>query len=145
MEDFIKADDRFNLFALPLSIEAFEELSDALTITQDLQMQPDTLHARSFCWGGTTFTSAKFYKFVFDAIPTNKALNSIWKSKCLSKLKVFLWLVMMDRPNTKDLMLWKKWTMDGDAYCVMCNTQSLETSLHLLFECPFALDCWQKI
>jgi hypothetical protein len=26
--DFVHADDRFNLFALPLSIEAFEELAD---------------------------------------------------------------------------------------------------------------------
>jgi hypothetical protein len=143
--DFIGADDRFNLFALPLSTEAFEELSDALRITQDFQLQPDAMDARSFCWGGTAYTSAKFYKFIFDAIPTNRALNSIWESRCLPKLKVFLWLVMMDRLNTQDIMLRKNWTIDGDTLCVMCNTQALETSHHLFFECPFAVNCWQKI
>jgi hypothetical protein len=27
----------------------------------------------------------------------------------------------------------------------MCNIQALETSLHLLFECPLAVNYWQKI
>jgi hypothetical protein len=51
---------------------------------------------------------------------------------------------MMDRLNTKDLMLRKNWNIDGDAYCAMCNTHSIETSIHLFSECPFALQCWQK-
>jgi hypothetical protein len=64
-------------FALPLSTEAFDEHSDALRITQDLQLHSDTLDTRSFFWGRTEFTSPRFYKFIFDAISTNKSLNSI--------------------------------------------------------------------
>jgi hypothetical protein len=53
--DFVHADDSFNLFALPLSIEAFEELADALTITQDLLLYPDASDTRSFYWGSLNF------------------------------------------------------------------------------------------
>jgi hypothetical protein len=47
-----------------VSIEAFEELSDVLTITQDLQLYSDASDTRSFGWA--EFTSARFYFMLFQ-------------------------------------------------------------------------------
>jgi hypothetical protein len=45
------------------------------------------------------------------------ALNAIWKSKSLPKIKVFLWLLMINRLNTRDLMLRNigMWGLDQNA------------------------------
>jgi hypothetical protein len=32
-----------------------------------------------------------------------------------------------------------------DYNCVLCSTNSEESSFHLFFECPFSSDCWNSI
>jgi hypothetical protein len=51
---------------------------------------------------------------------------------------------MMDRLNTKDIMLRKSWVIEGGPACVLCDLQMLETRDHLFFECPYAQECWHK-
>jgi hypothetical protein len=99
---------------------------------------------RSFVWG-SSYTSAKFYSFLFEAVPCDKVLQAIWTSKCLPKLRVFAWLLFTDRLNTKDIMNRKQWVVQGGPSCVLCNTNSLETTEHLFFQCPFAYQCWNQI
>ena len=72
-------------------------------------------------------------------------LNYIWKSRCLPKLKVFLWLLLKDRLNTKDLMVRKHWHVEGGHSCVLCDDDVLETRDQLFFTCPFANRCWDTI
>jgi hypothetical protein len=134
-----------NLFALPLSVQAFEELNEIQAWCQDFQREQSSNDARSFCWGTEQYTSAKFYKYIFGAIPEDISLKFIWKSRCLPKLKVFAWLLLMDRLNTKDIMKRKSWTIESDEYCVLYDTCVLETRDHLFFECPYALACWTNI
>ena len=42
-------------------------------------------------------------------------------------------------------MLRKHWTIQGENYCVLCDTNSLETRGHLFFDCPFAKQCWTYV
>lgn len=49
---------------------------------------------------GAKYTLSNYYKFLFGQVPVDEALNAIWSSKALPKLKVFLWLLMHDRLNT---------------------------------------------
>jgi hypothetical protein len=79
---------------------------------------------------------------MFALIPPDEALRAIWKSKALPKLKVFAWLLMKDRLNTRYLILRKNWKLDSGPVSVMCGNQSLETRDHLFFECDFAKKCW---
>lgn len=95
--------------------------------------------------GGSTYTSAKFYKYIFEALPEDVVLKAIWKSKCLPKLRVFAWLLFLDRLNTKDLMQRKNWQIEGGPHCVLCNLSQLETRDHLFFGCPFASSCWGAV
>jgi hypothetical protein len=87
-----------------LSAQAYDELSEMQNILQMIQINDTLLDSRTFCWGNAQYTFAKYYKFIYDAIPEDKALTLVWKSKCLPKLKVFAWLLFLDRLNTKELM-----------------------------------------
>jgi hypothetical protein len=73
------------------------------------------------------------------------ALIAIWKSKALPKLKVFSWLLMLDRLNTRDLMVRKQWHLDTGSACAICNNSTLETRERLFFECDFAQQCWDSL
>jgi hypothetical protein len=57
-------------------------------------------------------------------------------------MKVFAWLLLMDRLNTRDMMIGRHWYLPTGANCVMCNQNHLETRDHLFIECPFAKRCW---
>jgi hypothetical protein len=142
---FLQFNSAEHLFALPLSTQAFEEYSNIQTIIQEVRLDASCSDSRIFCWGSSQYTSSKYYKFIFAAIPTDKILSSLWKSKCLPKLRVFAWLLIKDRLNTKELMQRKSWQIDGGPSCVLCNNQVIETRDHLFFDCPYARSCWHKL
>ncbi|EEE52348.1 hypothetical protein OsJ_34391 [Oryza sativa Japonica Group] len=80
------------------------------------------------------------YVFIKD-IP----LTLIWKSKGTMKIKVFLWLLLMDILNTKDLLQRKHFNTQGGVTCNICNLTTTEDYIHLFFSCPFAQQCWNCI
>jgi hypothetical protein len=127
-------------FALLLSAEAFQELQLVSQVLLDTPIDDGVPDQRPFTWG-PSYTPSKFYNFLFGQLPTNMALNAIWKSKALPKQKVFVWLLMKDRLNTRDLMLRKHWHLDSEPHCVMCVSQVLETRDHLFFDCTSAKLC----
>lgn len=70
--------------------------------------------------------------------------NWLWKSASRIRHKIFLWLLLHDRVNTRNLL--KRKYMHLDCYdCVFCNEGVEETSLHLFWDCPFAQDCWETM
>jgi hypothetical protein len=131
-------------FFLPLSVEAFQEWQDINRIISDLHLSEQQIDTRVFVWG-TNYTPSKYYKFLFALLPKDIALNAIWKSRAMPKLKVFSWLLFKDRLNTRDLMQRKHWHIDTGYNCVMCSQNLLETSQHLFFECEFAQRCWDLL
>jgi hypothetical protein len=105
-----------------------------------IQIVSEQNDAWTFVWGDK-YTPSKFYNFLFAQVPQDAALNAIWASKAMLKLKVFLWTLMLDRLNTRDIMLRKNWNIDsGPNYC-LCPVSQLETRHHLFFECEFAATC----
>ena len=68
------------------------------------------------------------------------------QSKCCNKLRVFIWLLLMDRLNTRNLLRRKNFKIEGNNYsCVLCRRQLEETAFHLFFECSFSRSCWESI
>lgn len=129
-------------FALPLSEQAFQEWGQVSQILSAVSLTEGAIDKRSFVWGNS-YAPSKYYNFLFSQLPQDKAFNAIWASKTLPKLKVFCWLLMMDRLNTKDIMQRKHWHVDSGPECVLCNAAILETKDHLFFECDFARHCWE--
>lgn len=90
-------------FHLPLTAQAREEVLDLQSITAEFQINTSDNDAWSYDWG-YKFTSAKYYQFYFRDIEVHEAFKWIWKSKCTMKLKVFSWLLLVDRLNTKNML-----------------------------------------
>jgi hypothetical protein len=68
----------------------------------------------------------------------------MWKSCVLGKHKFFFWLLLRDRLNTRELLRRKNLDL-RDYNCVLCNTHSKESLLHLFFDCRFSRWCWRFV
>ena len=126
-----------DLFNLPLSAQAFQELC----AFQQILLHHNSEEAKD-CWtwrlnGKGGFTAKKFYTLVHDPIQVNPLLCWIWKSCCILKTKVFAWLVIMDRLNTKDMLLRRHWHIQDGPECVLFPTQHLDNRDHLFFPVQF--------
>ena len=133
------------ILCLPLSPQAYDELQELRQLCDEgvtLSIQPDT---RTFTCGKGKYASSDFYKFMFQETPKDKVLKRFWKSKSVPKIKVFCWLLINDRLNTKDMMLRKHWQMEGGSDCVLCNKAIMEDNNHLFFDCDFASSCWDFV
>jgi hypothetical protein len=95
--------------------------------------------------GSSTYTSAKFYNFIFEQAPKDPMLQSIWKSKSLPKLSLFLDLdegsVEYERPDASQALEYLGWS---NMYYLLISW-STETRDHLFFQCSFVVSCWQCI
>lgn len=90
------------------------------------------------CWGDAEFKPRKYYKFLFKNVNAPAYITKIWKSKCIMRHKVFAWLMLLDRVNTRDLLLRRHFFIGEDHACLLCNNTALETNKHLFYECTFA-------
>jgi hypothetical protein len=70
----------------------------------------------------------------------------IWNSSCSNKIKIFTWLLLMDRLNVRNILKRKKQKLEGNNYnCPMCSMGREETTFHLFFSCPFSQQCWSHL
>ena len=68
----------------------------------------------------------------------------LWSSSCQMKHKVFFWLLLNDRLNTRGLLRRKNMVLESYS-CDLCILQREETLGHLFLRCNFARACWASI
>jgi hypothetical protein len=96
----------------------------------------------TYIQGTTKYASNKFYTLNFASIVAPAPFKWIWKSKVSKKIKIFIWLVFIDRINSRNLLRRKNYKIDGDDNsCVLCNLNIEELFYHLIFQCPFSSEC----
>jgi hypothetical protein len=91
-----------------------------------------------YIWGNSTYTPSKSYHLPYKNVHPPKAFIWIWDSSYAHKIKVFAWLLLMDRQNVRNILKnvnvrnilrRKKHNLQGNDYnCVLCTTQSEETT-----------------
>ena len=119
---------------MPLSELAYREFNHLSRIMTGISL--DVASNDSWQWKHgkkAGFTTNKYYDFVHEPIPANPLLSWIWKSCCTMTIKMFAWLVIMDRVNTKDMIQRRKWKINDGPECVLCPTGALEDRNHLFF------------
>lgn len=85
------------------------------------------------------FSAKSYYKVMHAHMPPDEPSKWLWSSRCTMKIKVFAWLLLNDRLNTRDMLLRRHWrSLDEDNNCPICPTQTLEARDHLIFTCVFA-------
>jgi hypothetical protein len=56
-----------------------------------------------YLWGGK-YMASKFYAHIHSHIYVPKVYHWVWKSSCRMTAKVFAWLILRDRLNTRDML-----------------------------------------
>nr|XP_051205325.1 uncharacterized protein LOC127319150 [Lolium perenne] len=131
--DFVNEQNMGNLFQLPLSIEAHTEL-----LQLQLDINEDTINRYipdkwEFAWGKSAYKSKDFYQYCFRDVVAPEYLQLIWKSKCMMKHKVFAWLMLVDRINTRDMLRRRNMNIGSVFSCMLCDIGQDETRNHMFF------------
>jgi hypothetical protein len=91
-------------------------------------------------WDSGSYSAQKVYKIISSSPHVPRTFIQLWHSKCQPKQKLFFWLVLQDRLNTKAML--KRRGMELDSYtCENCILQKEETWSHLLIKCGFSRRC----
>jgi hypothetical protein len=93
-------------------------------------------------WTEGAYTAARFYHYSFRHTTCSKVYKWIWKSRCLLRIKVFAWLLISDRLNTKDMIQRRHWKVTEVYHCSLCPTGIREDWMHLFFDCQFSRRIW---
>lgn len=93
-----------DLFWLPLSMAASNELNDLQMNLPLVTFNPDELDIWTYMWGNEIFSVQKAYLKIIGSVPESPWFQWMWKSCCRSRLKFFFWLVLRDRINTRNLL-----------------------------------------
>jgi hypothetical protein len=97
-----------------------------------------------YIWGSDNYSSQKAYRFFMGQTQVHPIYRLLWKSKCQPKHRVFYWLWLKNRLNTRDML--RRKNMELDSYsCENCLWQREETLYHLFLRCNFAKACWNSI
>jgi len=140
----LTATDPAMIFSLPLSIQAREEIKEI----QEGLSQNRVANDRCDIWECTLgrFSSKKFYNHCYKQVVADEAFGWLWKAKSLIKFKMFGWLLLVDRLNTRNMLKRRHFVVVGGNYaCMFCQNPPEETVEHLFFNCPFSQRCWDVV
>jgi hypothetical protein len=127
-------------------MEAFQEYQQMQQIIQQIQILGQEKDIWSYIWGSNRYSSSKFYHFPYKNVEPPPPFVWIWDSKCSNKIKVFVWLLLMDRLNVRNILRRKNFRIqDSNFNCPICNMNVEETTFHLFFSCPFSAQCWAHL
>jgi hypothetical protein len=78
--------DIYSCFSLPLSVEAAHELQEVIHLVEATSIDGIVTDQRTFVWGAK-YTPSRYYKFLFEQVPSDEALNAIWSLKLYLNLR----------------------------------------------------------
>ena len=78
-----------DVYTLPLSVEAYQKYSQINDELHRIELA-NGADTHKFAWGSITYSASRFYKFMFANVECDVIIKSIWATRCLPKLKVFL-------------------------------------------------------
>lgn len=87
--------------------------------------------AWSFVWGADRYRPRDFYDFCYREVVPPNYLAEIWETKCTMKHRVFAWLMLVDRLNTRDMLQRRNYNIGSDFTCMTCTVGARETRNHL--------------
>lgn len=147
VKQFLAASSLSMVFHTPHSPQAFEEVHQIQANTSWVVLSPHSQgHDRwTYTWGSETYTAAQFYRFFFRENEAHKSYKWLWKSKCTMKIKVFGWLLLSDRLNTKKHANEETLQYPRGSNYVPCHDHTEETLEHMFFQCSFNTRCWDTL
>ena len=124
VRDMISMEDRSELFALPLSQQACQEFRELQTILQGIQLQPQVRDSWLTIWKDGVYSSKRYYQHCLRDQQARKIYAWIWKNRVMLRIKVFAWLMVSDRLNTRDMLRRRHWNVMDSIHCVLCPSDA---------------------
>ena len=119
-----------------------EELRSLQQAVEHIVMVAGSKDVWNTIWQGGGFTSRSYYLYCFRDEEVDVAFKWIWQSSCTNKWKVFSWLLLADRLNTRNMLRRRGMTLQDNNYgFLLCDNPPEETVEHLFFTCPFSHQC----
>jgi hypothetical protein len=138
----IQCVNRVELFYRPLSQQAFEEYNKMQTILSSITLDPLKSDVWEPIWKDGVYTANLYYKHCYINVTSSKIYTWIWKCRVLLRIKVFTWLLVSDRLNTRDMLRRRLWNVTNDYKCVLCPYHVTKDWIHLFFDCNFSRRIW---
>jgi hypothetical protein len=126
--------DIYDLFNLPLSIIAQEELNDLQEEFHNITFNTAN-DEWSFTWGNK-FSTKKLCRALIGEHNTPEPILDIWKSCAITPQQFFAWLLLNGKLNSKEMM--KKNFFVEFSKCILCESNIEESIIHLFFECSLS-------
>ena len=118
----LRTTDPAMIFSLPLSAQAREEIREIQLGSSHVCLEygsPDVW----VCELGR-YSSKKYYNHCFKQVKADEAFGWLWKAKCPIKFKMFGWLLMVDRLNTRNMLKRRHFAVAGGNYtCMLCQNR----------------------
>jgi hypothetical protein len=91
----------------------------------------------TYIWGSSEFSTKKAYSMMMGSQEVIPHFSWVWNSSSQPKQKLFFWLLLHDRLNTRNLIGRKNFQLQS--YDYVCRTFNVEETLdHLFWLCLFA-------
>lgn len=87
------------------------------------------------------YLACSLYNTIISAGKIGWHYMELWTAAAPSKVKFFTYLLLQNRILTHEVM---RRGMQCDMQCVTCDDCPIESSQHLFFECPNAVEVWGR-
>jgi hypothetical protein len=136
-------DHLFRIFQLPLSEQAYEQYLELQVVWEQIFLS-NVKDRWRYIWDSDSYSTQKTYRHLMGQTQVHSIYKRLWKSKCQPKHKVFYWLWLKNRLNTRNMLRRKNMTLESYS-CENCLWHREETLYHLFLICNFAKACWNSI
>jgi hypothetical protein len=134
--------DISQLFQLPLSDEAFDQVLLLAQALEDLQISY-LEDVWSYSWG-TSLSPKRAYLHLIGSRQFHPSFKWLWKASAQKQHKVFFWLLLKDRLSTRNILRRKNQLLPYYD-CVLYVLCVEETLYHLFLNCTFAHNSWSPL
>ena len=128
-------------------MQAHNELRQIQEITAHVGNESEANERDSwvYVWGSDIYSTKRYYKFYFWDATAQKTYKWLWKSSARMKIKVFGWLLLSDRLNTRNMLKRRHYNIGDNYGCIPCGSTDEETLEHMIFRCQFSMSYWDTL
>jgi hypothetical protein len=140
------SDPLIDCFRIPMTRQALNEFIQLRDLIDNFNASTDNSNdGWTYIWGRQSFSSRRYYQFHFSSVSPPRTIPWLWKSKCMPKIKLFTWLLLNDRLNTRNILRRRGKFLEEGYNCVLCLDLIEETMDHLFFFCSSSEARWFAI
>jgi hypothetical protein len=120
-----------SIFTLPMSIQVHNELAGLEERLEQMVYNNHQMDSWILLNGSIIFSVKNYYKGKFKGIQVPKSFPKIWKCRCTMRIKLFGWLTLVNRLNTRDILRRKNLLQGHSSFCTLCQDVRVEDIEHL--------------